>query len=219
MDYRYRAVIFDLDGTLLDTLGDLTDAVNHTMREFGFPLRTEDEVRHSLGNGSDWLIARSLPEGTPDAVFRKAASEYRKYYEASPLEKTVPYRGMRELMERLSSDGILTAVVSNKMHATAVKLAMRFFPGAGYVTGEREKEGILRKPDPSMVLDAMERLGVRPEECVYAGDSEVDIETARRAGIGCISVLWGFRTEEELIKAGARITARDPDELLKLLSL
>jgi len=214
-----KAVLFDLDGTLLDTLDDLADAVNHTMETYGFPRRTRDEVRAFVGNGVERLIELAL--GIPDAQnhpqFAEIVADYRAYYAANSEHKTAPYDGVIRLIRRLLTGGIAVAVVSNKPHNATVTLCAKYFPEVAVVCGERESEGIRRKPWPDTVFKAAEELGRTPEECVYVGDSEVDILTAKNAGMDCISVLWGFRDEVELREAGGTTFVRTADELYKEL--
>lgn len=210
---KYKAAIFDLDGTLLDTLEDLADAVNHTMDEFGFERHTIAEVRAYVGNGVGQLIARCIPGGEKNPKFSDALEEYRRYYSLNSEIKTKPYDGIIELIEKLKKSGVNAAVVSNKIHAASVTLCRKYFPGIEAVNGEREAEGVRRKPYPDMVLKTIEQLGLTPDECVYIGDSEVDIETANNAGIDCISVLWGFRDRDYLEQKGGKRFVSSADEL------
>ena len=212
---RYQAVIFDLDGTLLDTLDDLRDAVNATMEHFGYPGHTREEIRSFVGNGVERLIELSIPGGREDPRFAEAVTFYRAYYPAHAEIKTAPYPGVTELIRELNRDGIATAVVSNKPHISTTKLCARYFPEIGYACGEREAEGIRRKPAPDTVLFTAKELGIAVEDCVYIGDSEVDVETAKNAGMDCIAVLWGFRDREVLEAAGAELFASDAAELGK----
>ncbi len=213
ISYKYKAVIFDLDGTLLDTLDDLCDAVNHTMDVFAYPCRTRDEVRSFVGNGVDRLIELCIPGHESDPNRDPAIKEYRKYYNAHSEIKTKPYDGVTELIDKLIGDGVEVAVVSNKIHVSTVELCKKYFPAIENVCGEREAEGIRRKPHPDTVIKSAEDMGVTVSECVYVGDSEVDIETARNAGMDCISVLWGFRDREYLQKCGGTVFAETADEL------
>lgn len=214
-----KAAIFDLDGTLLDTLDDLWDAVNHTMDAHGFPRRTRDEVRAFVGNGVERLIELSL--GIPDAQnhpdFAGIVADYRAYYAANSEHKTAPYPGVCDLIRRLLADGIAVSVVSNKPHGATVALCAKYFPDVTMVCGEREAEGIRRKPWPDTVFKAVDDLGLTPADCVYIGDSEVDILTAKNAGMDCISVLWGFRDEDELREAGGTTFVRTAEELYREL--
>ena len=215
-----KAAIFDLDGTLLDTLDDLWDAVNHTMDAHGFPRRTRDEVRAFVGNGVERLIELSL--GIPDAQnhpdFAGIVADYRAYYAANSEHKTAPYPGVCDLIRRLLADGIAVSVVSNKPHGATVTLCAKYFPDVTVVCGEREAEGIRRKPWPDTVFKAVDDLGLTPADCVYIGDSEVDILTAKNAGMDCISVLWGFRDEDELREAGGTTFVRTSEELYRAIT-
>ena len=208
-----KAVIFDLDGTLLNTLDDLTDAVNATMRLFSYPERTIDEVRQFVGNGVERLIELSVPGGRDDPNFDRAVTEYRAYYPAHSEIKTAPYPGVAEMLRVLEDAGIRCAVVSNKPDKTTKALCRKFFPDITLAAGENEAAGIRRKPAPDMVEHAVSELGLRVEDCVYVGDSEVDIETANNAGMDVISVLWGFRDRAYLESAGGKCFAETPEEL------
>ncbi len=212
----YKAVIFDLDGTLLDTLGDLHAAVNHALREFAFPERSLDEVRRFIGNGVVKLMQRATPEGTDEETDKKCLDAFREYYLAHMRDMTAPYEGVIALIERLRERKIKTAVVSNKLHKAVHELCLDYFPGlideAIGVSVEKE-----RKPSPVNVYKAMEKLGVTADECIYIGDSEVDVQTARNAGVEFIGVTWGFRDREELIKAGAEIICDSCSEIMEII--
>ena len=212
---NYKAAIFDLDGTLLDTLDDLWDAVNHTMESYGFPCRTRDEVRAFVGNGVERLIELSMTGEEPrnHPQFDAIVADYRAYYAANSEHKTAPYAGVIALIRRLIDDGIAVSVVSNKPHGATVTLCAKYFPEIAVVCGEREAEGIRRKPYPDTVFRAVAELGLDVKDCVYIGDSEVDIKTAANAGMDCISVLWGFRDEAELRDAGGSVFVRTAEEL------
>lgn len=212
---KYKAAIFDLDGTLLNTIDDLTDAVNHTMEKFGFDTYTVAQVRKYVGNGVSQLIARCIPDGENNPKFADTLEEYRRYYSLNSEIKTKPYDGIIELINKLNDSGVSLAVVSNKIHEASVTLCRKYFPQIKTVNGERESEGVRRKPYPDMVLKTIEQLGIAPEECVYIGDSEVDIETADNVGINCISVLWGFRDRNYLEQKGGRFFVTDADELYR----
>ena len=210
---KYKAAIFDLDGTLLDTLDDLWDAVNHTMDMYGFPRRTRDEVRSFVGNGVERLIELSVPDGLNNPKFTEVVASYRAYYAANSEHKTAPYTGVTGLIRNLLDDGVAVSVVSNKPHGSTVTLCAKYFPDIAVVCGEREAEGIRRKPYPDTVFRAVEDLGLQVTDCVYIGDSEVDIRTAANAGMDCISVLWGFRDEDCLREEGGTVFVRSADEL------
>ncbi len=216
-NYKYKAVIFDLDGTLLDTLDDLWDSVNHTMDVFSYPRRTREEVRAFVGNGVDRLIELCLPGGESDPNRNEAIAEYRRYYKDHSEIKTKAYDGVCELIHKLVTDGVKVAVVSNKIHISTVELCGKYFPEIGNVCGEREAEGIRRKPHPDTVIKSAEDMGIAVQDCVYVGDSEVDVETARRAKMDCICVLWGFRDRDYLEKMGGSIFASTAEELYNRL--
>ena len=212
----YKAVIFDLDGTLLDTLGDLHAAVNHALRAFGFPERSLDEVRRFIGNGVVKLMQRATPEGTDKETDEKCLEAFREYYLIHMRDMTAPYEGVIPLIESLRSKGIKTAVVSNKLHQAVYELCLDYFPGlideAIGVSVEKE-----RKPSPVNVYKAMEKLGVTADECIYIGDSEVDVQTSHNAGVKCIGVTWGYRDSEELNKAGAEIICDSCSEIMDII--
>ena len=210
---KYKAAIFDLDGTLLDTLDDLWDAVNHTMDAYGFPRRTREEVRSFVGNGVERLIELSVPDGLNNPKFTEAVASYRAYYAANSEHKTAPYAGVTGLIRKLIADGVAVSVVSNKPHGSTVTLCAKHFPDIAVVCGEREAEGIRRKPYPDTVFRVVEDLGLTVTDCVYIGDSEVDIRTAANAGMDCISVLWGFRGEDCLRAEGGTVFVGTADEL------
>ena len=214
---QYKAVVFDLDGTLLDTLEDLKDIVNHTLRENGYTERTTEEVRAAVGNGVAKLLELSLPDGKNTPGFDEILLGMRAYYAIHSGEKTHPYPGVSVVIERFRSDGMKVAVVTNKMHSAAVVLCKKYFPTVDVVSGERESEGIGRKPAPDLLLAAARDMGVGIDECIYIGDSEVDIATAHNAGIKCISVLWGFRDRDCLEAVGADMFAADTDELYEIV--
>ena len=188
----YQLVIFDLDGTILDTLQDLANAVNHAMKKNGMPLHTIDEVRQFVGNGIRKLIERSVPIGTETAVIDKVHADFTEYYQVHCADNTAPYDGIPQLLRCLKENGIHTAVVSNKADYAVQSLCEQYFPNLfDAVTGE--KEGIRRKPAPDSVNAVLSTLHLTREQAVYVGDSDVDIATANNAEMPCISVAWGFR--------------------------
>lgn len=207
----YDTYLFDMDGTLLDTLDDLTAAVDHTLAQYGYPLRSRDEVRQGLGNGAARLIAAMLPQGEATPHFDTILADYRAWYQAHPCDLTRPYPGVPMLLEVLRQRGCKVAIVTNKPHGAAKALAQRFFPG---VLTIGEEAGIPRKPAPDMVQRALDALHASLEGAVYVGDSEVDIRTARNAGLPSIGVAWGFRGREALLAAGADVIAERAEELL-----
>ncbi len=204
-------VLFDLDGTLLDTLEDLTASVNHTLSLWELPLRTREQVRCFVGNGAAKLIERSLP-GTPsDPPLQEALFQYQQYYDLHCQDQTAPYPGIPELLEAVA-EKCPVGIVSNKPHVSTEPLCSRFFPGI-YALGQQA--ALPKKPAPDMLLRAMEELNL--DRCIYVGDSEVDILTAKNAGVPCISVTWGFRDEAVLRQAGGQHFCPHPAAFLKIL--
>lgn len=210
----YRGIFFDLDGTLLDTLTDLAASVNRILERHGFPRRTEEEIRRFLGNGSRALLQAAVGQPLPETVFAQYLAEYTADYDAHKEEHTRPYAGILPLLEALRQAGLVVGVVSNKFDGAVRGLCDTYFGGRlNGAVGEQEERGIRRKPAPDLLFALAEQLGVPPQACLYVGDSEVDLETARQAGMDCISVAWGFRTEEELRAAGAGCVVQTPKEL------
>ncbi len=210
---KCEAVIFDLDGTLTDTLGDLTSSVNYALAEMGFPARSAEEVRSFVGNGVRRLINLSVPEETNDEVSEKCLSIFKEYYKSNSCVLTKPYDGIVELLEDLKNKGIRTAVVTNKMHSAAADIVEHFFGNlVDFTIGQID--GVAQKPQPDGIYLAVEKLGVSKENAVYVGDSEVDCITAKNAGIPCIGVTWGFRDREVLEANGADFIAEKPQEIL-----
>lgn len=213
---KYKAVLFDLDGTLLDTLEDLTDSVNAILEKYGYPKRERKEIRQFLGNGSRKLMEQSLPETVEQEKFEQLLTEYTVYYRAHMEEKTKPYDGILPLLDMLRERKIGIGVVSNKFDTAVKGLCEKYFLGkVDQAAGEQEALGIRRKPAPDMVLAAAEKMGVKREHCLYVGDSEVDLQTAENAGMDCVSVCWGFRDEKFLRERGAERLIHYPEELLK----
>lgn len=213
---RYKALLFDLDGTLLDTITDLASAVNHTMERYGYPTHTVEAITDMVGNGVRSLVASALPGGTENPEFPKVLADFRAYYELHKLDATAPYEGINAMLEALSAAGVPVGIVSNKLDPAVKALAATFFPHTVRVAiGERE--GIARKPAPDAVFAALEALGVGREGAAYIGDSEVDVLTAKNAGLVGLSVGWGFRTEADLIAAGADRVFKTPAELCEHL--
>lgn len=215
MEKQFNTYIFDLDGTLLYTLDDLTASTNHAMRQLGFKEHTTEEVRSMVGNGIKKLIERAVPKGTSGHLYEKAYNEFISHYLQHSLDTTRPYPGIMEMLKSLKDKGVQMAVVSNKYCKATESLCRTFFNE--YISvAIGESENIRKKPAPDTVLEAMKRLGANRESTVYVGDSEVDIATARNCGIPCISVLWGFRDKDFLLKNGATILAENPDEILSI---
>lgn len=213
----YSTYIFDLDGTLLNTLDDLAASVNYALRQYGMPEHPVDAVRRFVGNGVRLLMQRAVPEGADNPMFEEIFATFRQYYMAHSLDTTKPYENMPQVLATLRSNGCRIAVVSNKMMAATQELCRYFFPDTVEVAiGEDEAFGIRKKPAPDTVDAALQALGVGKDGAVYVGDSDVDILTACHAGIPCISVLWGFRDKAFLQSHGATTYITHPDELLKL---
>lgn len=189
-------ILFDLDGTLLNTLEDLTEATNHALGKFGYPARTAEQVRRAIGNGAANQIRRSLPEGTAEEVVQEVLAVYKPYYTEHCQLKTKPYPGIPEALEILKKN-YPVAIVSNKPDAAVKALCADDFPGI-YALGE--KADCPRKPAPDMVFKGMQAIGV--DRCIYVGDSEVDVLTAKNAAMPCLCVLWGFRDKEDMTAAG-----------------
>ena len=216
MPMQFRAVLFDMDGTVLDTLDDLHDSVNAALREFSLPEVDREAVAQSLGNGAGHLIRCCIPEGSPDALYSDVLAWYRPWYDAHCLIKTRPYDGILPLMKDLRSQGIRLAIISNKPDSAVQELAEAFFPGLlDVVVGE--SPAVRRKPAPDTVLAAAEKMGIPVSGCVYVGDTEVDLETARNAGMACVAVTWGFRSEAQLLASGAAAPVHTPAELEAVL--
>ncbi|HAG69930.1 MAG TPA: HAD family hydrolase [Lachnospiraceae bacterium] len=213
---KYKLAIFDMDGTILDTLKDMTDAVNHTMKEFGYPGHSLDEVRQMVGNGIRRLIERAVPEGTDREETERVYASYVPYYEAHCAVATRPYEGIVSAIRELKSMGMLTAVVSNKKDPAVRTLVSRYFDGC-FDAAVGEREGIRTKPAPDSVNELLKSLSIKREESVYIGDSDVDVETAANSGMDMIAVTWGFRDRDFLREHGAVCFADKPSELVKIL--
>ena len=212
---KYQTYIFDLDGTLLDTLGDLAASVNYALRTYGMPEHSLDDIRRFVGNGVRLLMDRAVPHGADNPQFDSAFATFRQHYMEHSLDTTRPYDGIPETLAELKSRGCRLAVVSNKFMTATQELIRHFFPDTIEVAiGEHEAEGIRKKPAPDTVNEAFRQLGVGKEQAVYVGDSDVDIQTARNSGLPCISVLWGFRDRDFLIQHGAETFISAPQELL-----
>jgi phosphoglycolate phosphatase len=212
-----QTYIFDLDGTLLDTLADLAASVNYALRTHHMPEHSLDDVRRFVGNGVRLLMIRAVPDGEQNPQFEAAFQTFREHYMAHSLDTTHPYQGIPELLAELKARGKRLAVVSNKFYAATQELCHHFFPDTIEVAiGEHEAEGIRKKPAPDTVMEALRQLGVSRENAVYVGDSDVDIATARNSGLPCISVLWGFRDRSFLKEKGATTFVAAPSDILDL---
>lgn len=209
---KYKAVLFDMDGTLLDTLADMAAAVNHILSVHGYSLRTVEEVRAFVGNGARKLMERALPPDVTGDAFEALLEEYRQWYEAHACVKTAPYPGVPAVLAALHRAGVRCAVVSNKPDGATRELAARFFPG---LPAFGQQDGIPAKPAPDMVYHALAELGVEASAAAYVGDSEVDVALARNAKLPLVAVSWGFRGREALEEAGAALVVDDAATLLE----
>ena len=216
MKKRYEAVLFDLDGTLLDSLPDLVTSVNCILEARGYPTRTAEEVRRFIGDGVVALIARALPEGTAEAEIASCVTAFRAHYGVHMQDTTAPFAGIMELLDRLLAAGCRLGVVSNKMDSAVRSLCAEWFGDRlSAVIGERE--GLRRKPAPDTLLCAMSELNADPATAVFVGDGETDVQTARAAGVPCIAVTWGNRDRATLAAVGATVFADTPEALGALL--
>lgn len=213
---KYDAVIFDLDGTLTDTLDDLKNSVNYALGEFGFPERTLDEVRSFVGNGVRRLIYLSVPENTDEEISENCLTVFKEYYKTHSLVKTKPYYGIIPMLEELKKQGIKTAVVTNKMHEAAEDIVHIFFDGL-IDTTVGQVDGVAQKPQPDGINLVLSSLSVSKERAVYVGDSEVDCITAINAGMPCIGVTWGFRDRYVLLENGASCIIDSPEQIFECI--
>lgn len=223
---KYDTVIFDLDGTLLNTLDDLAAADNHALAEFGLPLLDTDTVRQYIGRGVRNLMKKSVygpdfeerfgKDPVDGETFERIFQSYRSYYSEHVNDRTAPYPGIPELVDRLKEEGCRLAVLSNKYDEAVKKLIEAHF-GDRFEIVLGQRDGVPKKPDPTAVREIMEQLGSKPERTVYVGDSDVDVRTAVNAGTGSIICTWGFRSREELTEAGAEVFAETPDDILSII--
>ena len=220
----FKTYIFDLDGTLLDTLQDLANSVNYALRQHSMPEHSTDDIRCFVGNGVRLLMERAVPDGARNPQFEAAFAIFRQHYMQHSLDTTRPYDGIPELIHELKARGCRMAVVSNKMMAATQELVRHFFPVIEVAIGEHEAAGIKKKPAQDTVYEAMRQLNIpltsHPSsltyDSVYVGDSDVDLATARNSGLPCISVLWGFRDRDFLKAHGATTFAEHPLDILEL---
>lgn len=213
---QYNTIIFDLDGTLLNTLDDLADSVNYALKKNGFPKRTVDEVRRFIGNGVAILMRRAVPDGVSEDEYLSAFGDFKSYYKNNSRNKTMPYAGVTELLAKLQKSGYKLAIVSNKIDFAVKDLRDEFFGGLIEVAiGDSDDTD--NKPAPDMVFKALDELGEGVDGAVYVGDTDVDLETAKNAGMDCISVSWGFRSRSELEGYGAAMIADKPDDILNFI--
>ncbi len=209
---KYTTVIFDMDGTLLDTLDDLADAVSFTMDKFQMPQHSREDIREFVASGVYRLIEYAVPDGRTNSRFAEASETFEAYYTRHGQERTKPFPGIMNLLSSLKKQGYKLAVVSNKYDSAVKLLAASYFPAVfDIMVGEHE--GVRRKPAPDSVIEVMRELNVSTNETIYIGDSDVDIKTAENAGIDCISVSWGFRGKAFLREHGAKIIVDTPEEI------
>lgn len=212
----YKAIIFDLDGTILDTLEDLANSLNYALSVNGYPTRTLDEVRRFIGNGVRMLVRRGCPEGTSEQAQEVVFNSFLPHYDAHCKDLTGPYEGIPALLDALLEQGIATAVVSNKIEPAVIVLCNEHFPGKfSYMVGNRPD--LAPKPSPDSVNEVIDKMGLDRNDIVYIGDTEVDIQTAANAGIDCIGVDWGFRDGEYLRTLGAKYIVKTPMEVLDIV--
>ena len=213
---KYELIIFDLDGTILDTLDDLTDSVNYALGYHGYPTRTKEEIRRFVGDGLLMLVRRAIAPETDEVVIQTVLATQKAYYKDHCADKTKPYEGIMELLEDLKTAGCKLAVVSNKADYAVQILCEQYFPGIFDMT-VGEKDNVRKKPAPDSVNAVLEKMQTDRADAVYIGDSEVDIETAKNAGLDAVLVTWGFRDTEFLREKGAKTLVNDVKELKKAL--
>ncbi|MBQ8293701.1 MAG: HAD-IIIA family hydrolase [Bacilli bacterium] len=212
----YKLVIFDLDGTILNTLDDLADSLNAVFKMIGYQKRTVDEVRSFVGNGVMKLIERAVPKDTSKEDILKTFKMFSEYYQAHCAIKTKPYDGIIEMLHALKEKGCKIAVASNKIHPAVVSLCNDYYPGlVDVAVGDDPIRP--KKPHPAMVNYVLDKLNISKENTLYVGDSDVDVLTAKNAGIDCVAVDWGFRTKEFLIQSGAGLIISNPQELIDII--
>lgn len=212
-----KLVIFDLDGTLLNTLEDLANSGNHVLRQHGFPIHSMETYRYFIGNGIPMLVRRMLPPELSDDIYRQCLDEFIAYYEEHKADKTRPYDGISETLTQLQNMGIKVAVATNKIHSAVAPLMKEYFPTILFDSLCGQQSGVKPKPDPQTVFRILKDTGCSAGETLYVGDSAVDMDTAHNAGLRAVGGLWGFRSQEELTAAGATWLIHNPLELLPLV--
>ncbi|MBQ8783104.1 MAG: HAD family hydrolase [Clostridia bacterium] len=213
---KYSACVFDLDGTLLNTLEDLKNSVNYALKIKNYPQRTVEEVRSFVGNGIPMLIKRAVPQGTAESDTQETLRIFKEHYSVHLNDNTKPYDGICELLEYLKQKGIRTAVVTNKAHLAANELIKGFF-GELITLTVGQKDGVPTKPDPTSLFEAVKSLGCDGKDVLYVGDSDVDVFTAHNGNLKCVGVTWGFRSRESLLSAGADFIADTPQEIIRII--
>ena len=213
---KYKIAIFDLDGTILNTLDDLADSLNVVLQEFKMPLHTYEQVRFMVGNGIPKLIERAVPEGTSNPKYTQVLNKYIEYYEKHCSKKTAPYDGILEILTQMKSYGMKLAVNTNKVAQAAEELCIHYFPSVfDYVCGSCPQIPV--KPAPDGVNKILHHFNLKKEDAVYIGDSDVDIQTGKNAGIDVISAVWGFRGKDFLLQNGAEKIVQNAQELLEMI--
>ncbi|MBP1673512.1 MAG: phosphoglycolate phosphatase [Bacteroidetes bacterium] len=213
-----KLIIFDLDGTLLDTLQDLADCTNFILRKYGFPEHPLDSYKYFVGNGIPVLIHKAVPEGTSKEVEESVLADFLPYYDLHKADLTAPYQGIVDLLEQLHQQQILIAVASNKIHDAMAPLMKYYFPSIPFLATLGNRVGVPPKPNPAIVEEIIGLSGFNKDEILYVGDTKVDMDTAQNAGLRAVGVLWGFRDREELEGASAEYIIQNPGELLDLLT-
>lgn len=215
----FKGIIFDLDGTLLDTLEDLADAMNCVLQRHGYPTHSLDQYRFFIGGGMQNLVSRTMPqEARQEEILAQAVACMKEEYGKNWAKKTRPYSGVPELLEKLQELPVKTAILSNKLHEFTLLIVERYFPEYPFALVRGEQQGIPRKPDPAGALLIAQELGLAPENIVYVGDSNTDMQAARAAGMYAVGVTWGFRPAQELLDHGAQALIHEPLELLEIIS-
>lgn len=213
---KIDTIIFDLDGTLLYTIEDLTDSTNYALKHFGYPTRTVEEITNFVGNGVRLLIERAIPDGKDNPNLEECLTLFKTHYSNNMFNKTKPYDNIIDTLKELKKQNYKTAVVSNKFDSAVKELCNKYFEGLiNSAVGQRDN--VNKKPAPDAVFEVMKELNVTREQCIYVGDSEVDIKTAENAGIPCISVTWGYKSIDFLYKNGAETLIYSPEEILELV--
>lgn len=215
---KYRIAIFDMDGTILNTLEDLADTMNYCLKMYGMQERSLSEIKSFVGNGIRRLVEQAVPNGTDEGIIDEIYATFIDYYKDHCALKTRPYDGIRKVLKELKGKGVLTAVVSNKADYAVKKLCKEYFDGL-FDCSVGDKEGIRRKPYPDSVISVMEHFEANQNEAVYIGDSDVDYQTAQNAGVDVIMVSWGFREEDYLRSIGAEKIIHEPDEILNEMEI
>jgi phosphoglycolate phosphatase len=215
---KKQLIIFDLDGTLLNTLDDLADSTNIMLKHFNYPARTKEEVRNFVGNGVAKLIERAIPDGINNPKFNDCLKMFKELYPKNMYNKTAPYPEIIDMLNALKTKGYKIAVVSNKFDLAVKSLCEKYFPNLiDFASGENEAAGIKKKPAPDTVLNVLKFFGLENSDAIYTGDSEVDIQTAKNCGMECISVTWGFKDKEFLVNNGAKNIVDSPSQITHFL--